>query len=145
MKTKTFEEVNYKFIKLSERYFFGFIEEEIHERKVNIASKEKAILDCLLHLEYCGGIGEVAIAIRDFWKDLNWQDMKKFLKKMDNSAVERRLQYILLFLKIRKPISILGKKEFIGFRMLDPSMPKQGEYDKKFGLRINIFLEEEML
>lgn len=145
MKIKTFEEVNYKFVKLSSRYFFGFIEEEIHKRKVNIASKEKAVLDCLLHPEYCGGIGEVAKAIRDFWKDLDWEKIQGFLKKMNNSAVERRLFYILSFLKIRKPLSILGKKKFIGFRMLDPSMPKHGEYNKKFGLRINIDLEEDML
>ena len=145
IKSRVFEEVNYKFVTLSKRYFFGFLETEIQGRKINLASREKTVLDCLLHPEYCGGIGEVAKAIRDFWKDLDWKKIKEYLKQMNNSAVARRLYYILYFLKLKKLILILGKKEFTGFRRLDPTASKKGEYNKDFGLIINSNLEEEIL
>ncbi|MEK6979129.1 MAG: type IV toxin-antitoxin system AbiEi family antitoxin [Candidatus Micrarchaeota archaeon] len=142
VKDRPFEEVNYKFVKLSKRYFFGFVETEIQGRKINIASKEKAILDGLLHPEYCGGLGEIAKAIRDYHKDIDWKKMKDYLKKMDNSAVERRLYYVLKFLKIK---NVLGNKIFLGVRLLDPNKSKNGRYDYSFGLQINTNLEEEML
>ena len=145
IKSRVFEEVNYKFITLSKRYFFGFSEAEIRGRKINIASKEKAILDCLLHPEYSGGLGEVTKAIRDFWKDLDWKKIKEYLNQMNNSAIERRLYYLLSFLKLKKPMLVLGKKKFTGFRRLDPNASKKGEYNKEFGLIINVNLEEELL
>jgi predicted transcriptional regulator of viral defense system len=145
VKDREFDEVKYRFVKLSGRYFFGFEEAEIQGIKINIASKEKTVLDCLLHTEHCGGIGEVAKALRDYWKDLDWNRLKQYLKKMKNSAVERRLLYILSYLSLRKPLSLFEKKKFIGFRKLDPSAEGRGRYDKKFGLMINVDLREEML
>jgi predicted transcriptional regulator of viral defense system len=145
IKARSFGEIRYLFVKVAPRYFFGFAETEISGRKVNIALKEKAVLDCLLHPEYCGGLGEVAKAIRDCWKDLDWTKVKGYARKMKNSAVERRLFYILSFLKLKKPLSVLGKKEFTGFRLLDPNAPKEGKYDSRAGIRVNVDLGEEML
>lgn len=144
VKNRVFEEVKYEFVKLSERYFFGFEKTEIQGTLVNVASKEKTILDCLLHPEFCGGLGEVAKALRDCWKDLNWNKLKRYLNKMGNSAVERRLLYILSYLKLKQPFSVFRKKEYPGFRKLDPNFGK-GEYNRKFGLIINVDLGEEML
>ena len=142
---RSFEEVSYLFVKVAPRYFFGFVETEISGRKVNIALKEKTILDCLLHPEYCGGLGEVAKAIRDSWKDLDWMKVKEYVERMKSSAVERRLFYILSFLKLKKPLSVLGKKKFAGFRLLDPNALNEGKYDSRAGVRVNVNLEEEML
>ena len=52
---------------------------------------------------------------------------------MNNSAIERRLYYLLSFLKLKKPMLVLGKKKFTGFRRLDPNASKKGEYNKEFG------------
>lgn len=145
IKQRSFEEVSYLFVKVSPRYFFGFVETDIGGRKVNIALKEKAILDCLLHPEYCGGLGEVAKAVRDSWRGLNWVKVKDYVEKMKSSAVERRLFYILSFLKLKKPLSVLGKKRFAGFRLLDPNAPDEGKYDSRAGVRVNVNLGGEML
>ena len=45
----------YEFVTLSQKKFFGFIEEKIGKTKFNISSKEKTIVDGLMHPEYCGG------------------------------------------------------------------------------------------
>lgn len=145
VKNRGFEEVRYEFVKLSGRYFFGFVETEIQGVKVNVACKEKAVLDCLLHPEHCGGLGEVAKALRDYWKDLDWRRVRQYVVKMGNSAVERRLLYILSYLKLKTPLSFFKGKKFTGFRKLNPSSGGKGEYDKKFGLVVNVDLREELL
>jgi predicted transcriptional regulator of viral defense system len=145
IKDRAFEEVKYKFVKLSKRYFFGFTEADIGGRKVYIATKEKAILDCILHPEYCGGLGEVAKALRDNWKELDWKKFSEYLNQMNNSAVERRLHYLADLLKLAKVQKAICKKKFVGIRVLDSSKPKTGEYNYKFGLMINTNVSEEML
>ncbi len=144
VKTRDFEEVRYRFVKLSGRYFFGFEEIEIQGANVTIASKEKTILDCLLHPEHCGGLGEVAKALRDYWGDMDWGRLRQYLEKMNNSAVERRLLYIISWLKLKGPLSGFAKKKFAGFRKLCPGAGK-GKYDREFGLIINVDLGDEML
>ena len=144
-KQREFEAVSFKFVHLASRYLFGEIEVKINGIAVKMASKEKAILDCLLHPEYCGGIGEPAKAIKDNWEDLNWHKIKRFLKNMGNSAVERRLSYILDYFNLIGPRRVLGKKKFAGFRLLDPTKGNSGGLDKDFGLRINLDLSSEIL
>ncbi len=144
IKSRVFQNLEFQFIALSPRYFFGFTEIEIESTKVNIATKEKAILDCLMHPEYCGGIGEVAKAIKFYWKEIDWKEMKKHLAKIKNSAVERRLFYCLDFLKLKNILKDLGKKEFSGFRLLDSSAPKKGCYSRHLGLQLNVDLSEEL-
>ncbi|MCX6767196.1 MAG: hypothetical protein NTY90_00480 [Candidatus Micrarchaeota archaeon] len=136
-----FQETRYEPVRLSKRYYGGYKTIPIAGGEVKMALKEKAILDCLLHPEYCGGMGEVCKAIREAYKALDWKAIAYFLKKMGNSAVERRLYYCLAFLRKKNPLP--GKK-FVGFRKLDPSMPGRGGYGAKFGLRINADLSEEM-
>lgn len=145
IKDREFEAVKYKFVKFSNRYFFGFVPAEIDGRKVNMATKEKAILDCLLHPEYCGGLGEVAKAIRDNSRELDWKKIREYLDQINNSAVERRLYYLLDLLRLSRVQKLLGKKKFIGIRVLDSSKSKEGKYNYKFGLMINANVNEEML
>jgi len=106
-----------------------------------MAQKEKAILDCLLHPEYCGGMGEVCKALKEAYSTLDWKSIAYFLERMGNSAIERRLYFCLNVLRKKNP---LPKKGFAGFRKLDPSLPSRGKYDTRFGLRINVDLAEEM-
>ncbi|MFH0986662.1 MAG: type IV toxin-antitoxin system AbiEi family antitoxin [Candidatus Micrarchaeota archaeon] len=143
-KERVFQNTRYKFVVLSKRYFFGFDEVELAGGKVKIASIEKTALDCLLHPEYCGGLGEIAKALQNYGKTFDWKKMRSCLSRLGNSAVERRLRYCLRFLKMKKQLAILGKKECRGFRKLDPNSQKKGNYDKELGVIINIDLGEEM-
>ncbi len=144
VKPRTVQDLEFQFITLSSKYFFGAEEVEIEGKTVKIASREKTLLDCLLHPEHCGGIGEVAKALKFHWKEFKWQKVKKYLSQMNNSAVERRLLYCLKFLKLSQVAKILGEKDFKGFRSLDSSNPSQGSYSRKFGLRLNVDLNEEL-
>ena len=107
---------------------------------MRMALKEKAILDCLLHPEYCGGVGEACNALNAGFKELDWKSIEFFLHRMNSSSLERRLRYCLKFIGRKSP---LPEKKFEGYRKLDAFLPSRGGYDSKFGLRINVDLEEE--
>jgi len=130
----------FRFITLSDRKFFGFVQEKIENFEFNISSREKTIVDCLAHPEYCGGISEVAKAIWNVKDEVEWDELLKMADKIGISAVERRLGYLLDTLEIRKDVAEkLSKKGFVGFMWLDPSGEKKIlNYSKKWRLMINL-------
>ena len=59
-KSRTILDVNYRFITLDKKKFFGFSSLSLGSDKVNVSDREKTIADALDHTEYCGGISAVA-------------------------------------------------------------------------------------
>ncbi len=130
----------FRFIILSRKKFFGSVQEKIEDFEFNISSREKTIVDGLMHPEYCGGISEVAKAIRNAGDELNWSKLLRIVSRVSISAVDRRLGYLLDVMEIRKDIAQkLSKKGFVGFRWLDPSGEKKIlRYSKRWGLMVNV-------
>ncbi|MHA1644344.1 MAG: type IV toxin-antitoxin system AbiEi family antitoxin domain-containing protein, partial [Candidatus Freyarchaeota archaeon] len=56
--------VRYKIIMIKERKFFGIENTWIDEFQVNVTDREKTIIDCLDKPEHCGGVIEVAKALK---------------------------------------------------------------------------------
>lgn len=137
-----FLSVKYEPVRLAERYYGGFKTISIGGASVKMALKEKAILDCFLRPESCGGVGAACKALRESFADLNWDTLDYFLEKMRNSAVERRLRYCVSFLGKRSRLPEPAK--FVGYRKLDSSRSNEGAYSSRFGLRVNVDLKEEL-
>ncbi len=138
-KEMSYGQINFEFITLSKKKFFGIIEEKIEDKTFSISSREKTIVDCLLHPQYCGGIDEV---IKGIWESQNELDFEKILdysKKVGVEVVTRRIGYMLDMLEIKEEIANkIAKTNPKGFMWLDPIGPKKIlEYSKKYGLIIN--------
>ncbi len=130
--------VKYRIIRIKEGKFFGIKKEWIEETQVNITDREKTILDCLDKPQYCGGIVEVAKALRN--KRLDRKRLSKYAYQIKNSGVIRRLGYLCNFLGIKIDISPVKTKNYL---YLDPTMPKKGRKNAKWRLIIN--LDEKIL
>jgi len=140
---RRFEGTSYRFVTLAARYFFGYERVELTGQEVKVASREKAILDCLLHPEHCGGIGEPIGALVRGGEELDWERMAAWLERMDNSALTRRLAYALHQLGMERQLRRLGVSEFKGYRWLDPSGSREATCcDCRFGLWLNVDLAE---
>lgn len=138
-KELTYGPINFEFITLSKKKFFGAVEEQIEGKKFNISSREKTIVDCLLYPQYCGGIDEV---IKGVWEEQNELDFEKVLeysKKIGVEVVMRRLGYILEILEIKNEVAEkIATSKPKGFMWFDPIGPKKIlEYSKRYGLIIN--------
>ncbi len=130
--------IHYKIVRLKSSKFFGVRREWIEETRVNITDKEKTIMDCLDKPQYCGGIVEVAKALKngDFDKD----KLEIYASKIGNSGVIRRLGFLCEFLGIEISLPPIKTKNYL---YLDPTMPKKGEKNAKWRLIIN--LDEKIL
>lgn len=140
----TYGSVEFEFVTLARKRFFGFVEEKANAGKFNISSREKTVVDCLLHPMYSGGLDE---AVKGIWrgrKELDFEKLLEFSKKMGVNVVTRRLGYILELLEMENKISSkIASSYFTGYMWLDPLGPKKAsDYSKKFGLAINRTGEE---
>ncbi|MFW5847191.1 MAG: type IV toxin-antitoxin system AbiEi family antitoxin domain-containing protein [Nanoarchaeota archaeon] len=132
--TKYSKEIkNFKFVTLSKKKFFGYTS----IGKITIAEKEKSIIDSLLFPKYSGGIKEIKTSLEKAVEEIEIKKLIDFAIKTDSKAVIRRLGFLLEKLKIKYPKKIeklIGK----GYELLDPSLEKKNNLNKKWLLDINI-------
>ena len=125
--------VNYRIIKLKESKFFGIRKEWIDETMVYMTDKEKTIIDCLDKPHYCGGIIEVAKALKNNKFDMD--KLTHYAVIMNNSGIIRRLGFLCDFLGIQINLPEIKTKNYL---YLDPSMPKKGITNSKWRLIVNL-------
>jgi len=131
----------FEFVTLSKKKFFGFIEQKAGNRETfNISSREKTIVDGLMHPEYCGGIVEVSKAMWNARKEVDWKIVLEMAEKVEINVVLKRLGYVLSILDTKEKISgkIRKKIKKIPYHYLDPTTNKDKiETSKEYGLYIN--------
>lgn len=125
--------VKYKVVKVKKEKMFGIKKEWIEENPVNITTKEKTIIDCLDKPQYCGGIVEVAKALKN--KELNIAELSSFAEKIGNSGVIRRLGYLCEILNIKIDLPKINTRNYL---LLDPTMSRTGKNNARWRLVMNL-------
>jgi len=134
----------YNFITLSKRKFFGFEPTAVGTYKINISDREKTLADALDHPEYCGAIPEVAKSLWNAREKVSIEKIVIYAERMGNTAIVKRLGYLVESLSINVDLEILSKmREMISFGMsaLDPTRPKKGKYNTRWNLLLNVSKE----
>jgi len=140
--SKTILNTKIRFVTIPPHKIFGAEETEIENRKIQIASKEKTIIDCLDHPEHCGGIEEVAKALYFAKNDLDQTKLVNFAQKIGNKTVLKRLGYLSEILCIEKAFEALSTLPLsAGYSLLDCSLKKRGRIAEKWKLVINVTIE----
>ncbi|TRZ88598.1 MAG: transcriptional regulator [Methanosarcinales archaeon] len=138
-------DVNYLFVTLSKKKFFGYTTVNIAGKNILISEKEKTIADCLDHPEYCGDITEVAKALKT--EGLSFRKIIDHAKKMGNATITKRLGYLseLLDIKLDEELKkTLLKNISKGYSVLDPSIKsRKGKNNEKWKLLINRKIGED--
>ena len=131
----------FEFVTLSEKKFFGFGEENADcGKKFNVSSREKTIVDCLMHPEYCGGIIEAVKSLWNARREVCWPAVLEAAERVQVDAVLRRLGYLLSVLDIEKEISgKIAKMKKRSVHLLDPRYGRKGAaVSKEYGLVVNL-------
>ena len=138
-------DVEYLFVTLSKKKFFGYNTVNITGKNIVISDKEKTIADCLDHPEYCGDITEVAKALKS--EGLSFIKIVDNAKKMGNATIIKRLGYLsdTLDIKLDEELEKTMLKNITkGYSVLDPSIrSRKGKYNEKWKLSINRKIGEE--
>lgn len=130
--------VSYKIISLRPEKFFGIVKDWIDEMPFMVTDREKTIIDGLDLPQYVGGIAEIAKALTTVWTQLDEFKLRKYAVKIGNSAVAKRLGFLMETLglgnveALRKVVTLAP-----GFSPLDPTLPRHGKYNRRWGLLIN--------
>lgn len=130
--------VSYKLISLRPEKFFGLVKDWIDEMPFMVTDREKTIIDGLDLPHYVGGVDEISKALVTGWDQLEEAKLRKYAVKIGNSAVAKRLGFLMETLglgnveKFREAVKLAQ-----GFSALDPTMPRKGRYNRRWGLLIN--------
>ncbi|MBI2449180.1 hypothetical protein HYV49_02700 [Candidatus Pacearchaeota archaeon] len=131
--TKYSKEINnFIYVTLARKRFFGYT--KIGE--IVIADKEKAIIDSLLFPKYSGGIREIMTSIKTGLNILDISKLINYAIKVDSRIVIKRLGFILEnfgYRKIKKLRKNIGK----GYELLDPSLNRKNNFNKRWLLDVN--------
>ncbi|PIS23606.1 MAG: hypothetical protein COT45_05730 [bacterium (Candidatus Stahlbacteria) CG08_land_8_20_14_0_20_40_26] len=125
--------IRYRIVRIKDTKFFGIRKEWIEEAQINITDREKTIVDCLDKPHYCGGVVEVAKALRN--GKLDREKTSEYAQQIGNSGVIRRLGYLCDFLGINISVPLVETRNYL---LLDPSMPHKGPKNSKWKLIINL-------
>jgi predicted transcriptional regulator of viral defense system len=130
--------ISFKIVSLRPQKFFGIVRDWIGERSFWITDREKTIIDGLDLSKYVGGVGEVVRAFSRAWTELDEAKLREYATKIGNSAVAKRLGFLMETLGLGNPEFLRNKISLAnGFSPLDPMLPKKGKYNRRWGLLIN--------
>jgi predicted transcriptional regulator of viral defense system len=141
----------FRFITLSKRKFFGFIESEIFGVKVKIADPEKGLIDAVDKMHYCGGAEEVVSVIYRGLKRADEPKLIDYIIKMNSYTVNQRFGFLMDFLSRRGLIAFPSRLRFhlqenLGKSpiYLDAKRARHGGYVKEWNIVQNVH-ENELL
>lgn len=130
--------VTYKIVSLRPDKVFGVIKDWIDEIPFSVTDREKTIIDGLDLPQYIGGVSEIAKALMGSWKMLDEKKLRKYAAKIGNTAVAKRLGFIMETLGLGDVEALRASiPRAPGFSPFDPTMPKNGKYNRRWGLLVN--------
>lgn len=142
-RNRTIHSIPYYFVTLKGGKFFGIKEYSVAGKAVRISDPEKTLVDCLDHLEHCGGIEQVVNGLKEETYDL--EKLVRYSVRSGNGAAIKRLDYLLNLLGRNIPDSLeerLKDNYSRSYSLLDSTKSDRGKYSSEWMLRINISKKE---
>jgi len=136
----TIEGITYRFVTLSEHKFFGYTTIQLLDSPVQIAEREKAIVDGFDHPEYCGGVTEPAKGLWFGSDELDLDRLVEYSQRLGNRTAMRRLGFWLERLEMghERLLQRLEAHEDRNYAPLDPRGPHEGVRDAHWRLIVNM-------
>lgn len=135
----------FRFIHTPKKYFFGITGHwAIKEARVRVSNLEKTVIDGLRQPEYCGGLTEVAKGLWMRRQDMNPKRLIEYAKKTGIGAVTRRLGFLteLYQMGTGEGSEALRKTLTDTYMRLDPHLPAEGKFLRRWRLQLNVSQEE---
>lgn len=136
----TIEGIAYRFVTLAELKFFGHTTIQLLDSPVQIAEREKAIVDGFDHPEYCGGVTEAAKGLWFGGDELDLDRVIEYSQRLGNRSAMRRLGFWLERLEMgdERSLQRLRAPADRNYALLDPGGPREGIRDARWRLIVNI-------
>ena len=137
--------VEFRFIHNQKKYFFGISDHWVTKQdKVRVSNLERTIIDGLKQPEYFGGLTEVAKGLWMRHQEVKVNQLISYAIKIGVGAVIRRLGFLLELYKIgtSEDWEILSSHLTETYVRLDPLLPSEGKFLRKWRLQLNVSPQE---
>jgi predicted transcriptional regulator of viral defense system len=135
----------FRFIVSRRELFFCLADHWItKQEKVKISDLERTVIDGLKMPEYCGGITELAKGIWMRKEAIEGGKLIEYALRINSGAVIRRLGYIMELYQIGslEMMDKLRNHLTDTYVKLDPLLPSEGKFLRKWRLRLNVSADE---
>jgi predicted transcriptional regulator of viral defense system len=135
----------YHFVRRNRAAMFGTIQHWVSsDTSVTISDSERTIIDGLAEPQYVGGISEVAKAIVLVRGTLDVNRLIDYSKRLGIGAVTRRLGYLLELYALASAdiLDHLRGQLSASIEVLDPTLPPEGRFTRRWRLHVNVSPEE---
>ncbi len=138
--------IRYKLKSVKKSRIFGTSNAWIGGVKVLVSDPSKTLVDMLDDPSTGGGIRHVADILINYFESDHKDStlLHKYIKKMNNNTIYKRLGYLLESLEINeKPfVEKCKKKISTGYSDLDPTVASEGKLTNRWNLKINVKLDK---
>ena len=122
--------MQFRIVRVKPRKFFGGHGYRAGESHVEVADREKTIVDCLDRPDLSGGLEQVGKAMLAGDGDFDWDRTTMYLRRFGSGAVVKRLGFLVETLKLTHPPEPRMLDEWLdlrtaGISKLDPSTPRE--------------------
>lgn len=139
--------VQYEFVTVDKRKFFGHVKEWRNGKAILITDKEKTLVDCADDVERAGSIEELSKAVKAAAPEISWRKLNEYVKRFPNRAVMKRLGFLCETLVTNlqedgQNILAQWRRELSsGITPLQPAATKSGKTVTRWRVRVNAEIE----
>ncbi|MFQ6016060.1 MAG: type IV toxin-antitoxin system AbiEi family antitoxin domain-containing protein [Anaerolineae bacterium] len=134
-----FQGAFFRFVTVKSRKLFGFAPIVVDGIEVQMADREKAIVDSLDQEAYGGGILEISKALLEGKGELEVDRLGDYALRMGSQVLVRRLGYLLDLLDMGDTMALAGTLDHPPLAYLSTLFPKKSlTTDQKWRLLINV-------
>lgn len=132
----SFHSYNFKYVTLKPYRFFGYHSQEVDDEEIFIADIEKAILDCMIELNYSVEIEDLMDVVQNALHNLSIERLLDYGLRFNDKSLIARLGYIFeqLGIKFPAPDDALPKD----FIKLNPLGERKGKWDNQWRVIDNL-------
>ncbi len=145
LRPKIIHGTQFRFLHCKRRDLFGIMEHWVDKtEKVAVSDMERTVIDGVKQPDYCGGIVGVT---KGFWmhrKDLDPKRLVDYALRLRVGAVIRRLGFIMELCGVEAPQQLTRLRQALTetHTLLDPGLPAEGHFQRRWRLRLNVTPEE---
>ncbi len=137
----------YEYVTVILDHFFGIEDVWVDERfRIPITDKERTLLETFVSPRLFGGIGEALATLEEHINELNLEKLVGYAVRYGKASAIKRLGWALERLDAPQEfVDLLEKIPIKGFRLLDPTRPRRGPYDKRWMIQNNLIFPQGLV
>ncbi len=137
--------VQYRFVTVKESRFFGILQRPSPGKPISITDREKTLLDAAARPDLCGGIIQLAQALKTAASDVDWEKLDRYLIQWGGGTVLKRLGYLTEAMSLPLPnrekrLERWRRSLTQGISQLEPGMGATGPTVTRWRIQVNVDL-----